>query len=328
MEVVTQRHLEWTDHTSSALSDPSASQWHNEWNAFRSPTEQTLDVFPHSLNDDSFGMIEHFNHNEQSPPKKLRGSFVRDTSIPVEHLLHEALWPDQQQSSGFHPERRPSLPRQEISLPTLGDAQTEKEALHDMTELNVSRSQAGVNPGNVKRKRGRPRLHPSPSDLNSTDTCYENLSESRIMQLEKNRLAAEKCRQKRKVYTAGLSADVSILATKNETLKAEVVALREDLLNLKNEILGHARCGSSIIDGYIAKSAGSQLNTEKEKHAFPRRDSGHGSSSGCSDGSQEEYTSGRELRASFMHGQSKFDVGPDPYDIFENFHDLVNTEEH
>jgi hypothetical protein len=71
MEVVTQRHLEWTDHTLSALSDPSASQWHDEWNAFRSPTEQTLDVFPHSLNDESFGMIEHFNHDEQNPPKSF-----------------------------------------------------------------------------------------------------------------------------------------------------------------------------------------------------------------------------------------------------------------
>ena len=328
MEVVTQHHLEWTNHTSSALSDSSASLWHIEWNAFRSPTEQTPDVSPHSLNDDVFGMIEHFHHNEQSPPKKLRGSFVRDTSIPVEHLLQEALWPDQQQPSGFHPERRPSLPRQEISLPTLGDAQTDKEALHDTTGLNVGRSQAGVNPGNVKRKRGRPRLHPSPSDLNSTDTCYENLSESRIMQLEKNRLAAEKCRQKRKAYTAGLSADVLILAEKNEALKTKVVALREDLLNLKDEILDHARCGSSIIDGYIAKFAGSQLNTEKGKHAFPRRDSGQGSSSGCSDSNQNAYTTGMELRASFMHGQSKFDVGPDSYDIFENFHDLVDTEDY
>ena len=328
MEVVTQSQLEWTDHTSSALSDPSASQWHDEWNAFRSPTEQTLDVFPHSLDNDSFGMIEHFDHNEQSTPKRLRESFVRDTSIPVEHLLHEALWPDQHQSGGFHPERRPSVPRQDISLPTLGDAQTDKEVLRDTTELNVSRLQAGVNPGNVKRKRGRPRLHPSPSDLNSTDTCYENLSESRIIQLEKNRLAAEKCRQKRKVYTAGLSADVSALATKNETLKAEVVALREELLNFKNEVLSHARCDSSIIDGYFAKPAGSQLIMEKEKHAFPRRDSDHGSSSSYSDGSQEEHTSGNALQAMFMPEHSKFNVGADSYAVFKNFHDLVNTEEH
>ncbi|KAG9196837.1 hypothetical protein G6514_003826 [Epicoccum nigrum] len=273
---------------SSALGEPSASQWHDEWNAFRSPTEQTLDAFPHSLNDDSFGMIEHFNHNEKTLPKRLQEPFVRDTSIPVEHLLHEALWPDQQQSGGFHPERRPSLPCQDISLPTLEDAQMGKEALQDTTELNVSQSQAGVNPGNVKRKRGRPRLHPSPPDLYSTGACYENLSESRIMQLEKNRLAAEKCRQKRKVYTAGLSAEVSVLSAKNETLKADVVSLREELLNLKNKILSHARCDSFIIDGYIAKSAGSQLNSEKEKYAFPRRDSGHGYSSGCSDGSPDE----------------------------------------
>lgn len=328
MEVVTKRHLAWTGHVSSTLSDPSASQWHDDWNTFRSPTEQTLDTFAHSLADDSFGMIEHFNHNEQSPPKRLRGSCVRDTSIPVEHLLHEALWPDQQQSGSFHPERRTSLPRQETSLPTSGDAQTDKDVLRDATEPNISRSQARANPGSVKRKRGRPRLHPLPSDLNSTDISYENLSESRIMQLEKNRLAAEKCRQKRKVYTAGLSAEVTVLSAKNEALKVDVVALREELLSLKNKILSHAGCGSFIIDRYIAKSAGSQLTTEKEAHALPRRDSGHESSPGHSDGSQEYYIPGSELRALFIQEQHKFDVGADSYAVFENFQDLVNTEEH
>ncbi|KAG9199701.1 hypothetical protein G6514_008256 [Epicoccum nigrum] len=328
MEVVTQRHLEWTEPTPSASSDPSASQWHDEWNAFRSATEQTLDVFPHSLEDDSFGMMEHFNNKEQNPSKRLRGSFDRDTSIPVEHLLHEALWPEQQQPGSFHQERRPSPSGQDTSLPMLGDAHTDKEALHYATELDTSRPQAHANPGIVKRKRGRPRLHPSPSDFKITDISYENLSASRIMQLEKNRLAAEKCRQKRKVYTAGLSAEMSALSTKNETLKADVVALREELLNLKNEILGHARCGSLIIDGYIAKSAGSQLTPEKEKHALPRRDSGQGSSSGRSDCNQEEHTPGSEFQTPVMHGQSKFDVGVDSYAVFENFHDLVNTEEH
>jgi len=92
--------------------------------------------------------------------------------------------------------------------------------------------------------------------------------------------------------------------------------------------LSHARCDSSIIDGYIAKSAGSQLNAEKGKNGFPRRDSGHGSSSGYSDGSQEDYTSGNELQALFMPEHSKFDVGADSYAVFENFRDLVHTEEH
>ncbi|KAF3001788.1 hypothetical protein E8E13_001687 [Curvularia kusanoi] len=334
MELVAQRHLEWTEQTPSAPKSHSPIHWHDDWNPFRSATEEALDLFPHSLSNSSLGMAEHFSHNEQNPPsKKLRGHFVRDTSVPVEHLLHEALWPEsrlegsQQSPDGFGQGHRPSLLRQELLKPMLADSQTDAEAPHSTAEANSSRSQPPVAPGTGKRKRGRPRLHPSPSDANGADVSYEDISESRIVQLEKNRLAAEKCRQKRKVYTAGLSAEVSILSTKNESLKAEEVALREELLSLKNEILGHARCGSSIIDGYIAKSAGSQLTAEKRNKALPRRDSGQEccSSGHSGESSPGDLTSGKDVQSLFLHEHSTLS---DSYGVFESFHDLVNAEEH
>ncbi|KAJ4390528.1 hypothetical protein N0V91_011407 [Didymella pomorum] len=99
--------------------------------------------------------------------------------------------------------------------------------------------------------------------------------EPRKSQLEKNRIAAEKSRQRRKEHTNGLTAEVSVLSTRNEALKAEESALREELLNLKNEILRHAGCASSIIDGYIARIAGSKLVEVVPEHALSRKDSGH-----------------------------------------------------
>lgn len=77
-----------------------------------------------------------------------------------------------------------------------------------------------------------------------------------MTQLEKNRAAADKCRRQRKEYTSKLLVQHSSLSARNETLKADVAELREQLLRLKHEVLQHAKCGSWMIDGYVTRIAG------------------------------------------------------------------------
>jgi hypothetical protein len=79
---------------------------------------------------------------------------------------------------------------------------------------------------------------------------------ARMTQLEKNRVAADKCRFQRKEYTSKLLVQHSNLSARNETLKANVAELREQVLRLKHEVLQHAKCGSWMIDGYITRIAG------------------------------------------------------------------------
>lgn len=76
-----------------------------------------------------------------------------------------------------------------------------------------------------------------------------------MTQLEKNRIAADKCRRQRKDYTSKLMAQHASMSAKNETLKAHVAELREQVLELKHEVLQHANCGSWMIDGYVARIA-------------------------------------------------------------------------
>lgn len=77
-----------------------------------------------------------------------------------------------------------------------------------------------------------------------------------MTQLEKNRIAADKCRRQRKEYTSQLMAQHTSVSARNETLKAKVAELREQLLGLKHEVLQHAKCGSWMIDGYVTRIAG------------------------------------------------------------------------
>lgn len=95
--------------------------------------------------------------------------------------------------------------------------------------------------------------------------------------LERNRLAASKCRQKKKEHTMLLESRYKEQADKKEELMAEIARLRSDLLGLKNEVLKHAQCGDEPIKLHLAQmvkkitynDAGSEEVTDTGDAASP-----------------------------------------------------------
>ncbi|KAJ5457829.1 hypothetical protein N7475_009217 [Penicillium sp. IBT 31633x] len=71
--------------------------------------------------------------------------------------------------------------------------------------------------------------------------------------LERNRLAASKCRQKKKEHTQKLEYDYKEQSDKKEQLVAEISRLRSEVLGLKNEVLKHAQCGDEPIKLHLAR---------------------------------------------------------------------------
>ncbi|KAI1420376.1 hypothetical protein F5Y12DRAFT_131528 [Xylaria sp. FL1777] len=72
---------------------------------------------------------------------------------------------------------------------------------------------------------------------------------------ERNRVAARKCRQKAKQNFAGLQRREKELSQQNKVLHSHVGGLRDEILDLKNEILRHSHCNSSVIQNYITNAA-------------------------------------------------------------------------
>ncbi|KAK4149231.1 Mis12-Mtw1 protein family-domain-containing protein [Chaetomidium leptoderma] len=60
--------------------------------------------------------------------------------------------------------------------------------------------------------------------------------------LERNRVAALKCRQRKKQWLANLQTKVEMFSTENETLSAQITQLREEVVNLKTLLLAHKDC--------------------------------------------------------------------------------------
>ncbi|KAI1739888.1 hypothetical protein F4680DRAFT_420455 [Xylaria scruposa] len=71
----------------------------------------------------------------------------------------------------------------------------------------------------------------------------------------RNRLAAAKCRKKAKRGVDDLQQKERDLLRENKMLNAEAGLLREEVLQLKSEILRHSHCDSDYIHHYIQKAA-------------------------------------------------------------------------
>ena len=56
------------------------------------------------------------------------------------------------------------------------------------------------------------------------------------------RVAALKCRQRKKQWLANLQSKVEMFSTENETLTAQIGQLREEVVNLKTLLLAHKDC--------------------------------------------------------------------------------------
>jgi hypothetical protein len=106
-----------------------------------------------------------------------------------------------------------------------------------------------------KRRRGRPKSQPPAMDQSA-------LTASRETHLEKNRVAAHKCRQRKKEFIQSLESRAQDGSIRNKQLKSQVDGLKEELLLLKNQLLGHANCGDINIDRYLKQSASNIINMD------------------------------------------------------------------
>ncbi|BCR85648.1 bZIP transcription factor atfA [Aspergillus chevalieri] len=82
-----------------------------------------------------------------------------------------------------------------------------------------------------------------------TDPKKMTDEEKRRNFLERNRVAALKCRQRKKQWLANLQNKVELFTTENDALTATVTQLREEIVNLKTLLLAHKDCPVSQAQG-------------------------------------------------------------------------------
>ena len=91
--------------------------------------------------------------------------------------------------------------------------------------------------------------------------------------LERNRVAALKCRLKKKEWTACLEEDARDLQQKRNALTQSVARMKDELLHLKGEILRHSGCNNPQIKAYLDLQA-SKLASTINTYSYHTTDSG------------------------------------------------------
>lgn len=200
-------------------------------------------------------------YGQVTPPEDLSPAEpprepLREGSIPLDELRNEALFPDHQMQAlqDYQPQvaqDEPASKRRRTSRQSSTKASAPPHTQQPQ--------QDGQPP---KRKRGRPKSTPQMVEHYTADGFPFQVSSARQSHLEKNRVAAHKCRQRKKEYINGLEARARDFSTKNKALKENVTMLREEVLSLKNEVLRHAGCGFWAVDEYLARCAGDLLGVD------------------------------------------------------------------
>jgi len=101
------------------------------------------------------------------------------------------------------------------------------------------------------------------------DTKKMTDEEKRRNFLERNRVAALKCRQRKKQWLANLQAKVEMYGTENDALNATVQQLREEIVSLKTLLLAHKDCPVARSNGVQLDIAGMASNEYGQMPVMP-----------------------------------------------------------
>ncbi|THY17324.1 hypothetical protein D6D01_07521 [Aureobasidium pullulans] len=124
---------------------------------------------------------------------------------------------------------------------------------------------------NKRQKTSMPSMDEDESDMDDMDmergpdNKKMTDEEKRKNFLERNRIAALKCRQRKKQWLANLQQKVEIFSTENDALAATVTQLREEIVGLKTLLLAHKECPVSQAQGI---SGMAMQNIAGDPHQF------------------------------------------------------------
>ena len=86
-----------------------------------------------------------------------------------------------------------------------------------------------------------------------SQVSYDNLSPERAKHLERNRVAANKCRLKKKREHEQIQNTLNNETARHTSLVSELTTLREEIWYLKNQIFDHAKCNDQRINLQLSK---------------------------------------------------------------------------
>ncbi|RKU44983.1 hypothetical protein DL546_007429 [Coniochaeta pulveracea] len=150
------------------------------------------------------------------------------------------------QTPSTTPELQPSTRR----TPSIkSERSSAKSTLDDLTDITPP------DPSPPKRRRTTKRT--------KKDAAANAEDDKRNKFLERNRIAASKCREKKKMFVSELEETKARLETQHSQLQMEYNGLLGEVSELKHTLMTHAKCDDPNIDSWIASEARKFVQTSQ-----------------------------------------------------------------
>ncbi|RAK75878.1 uncharacterized protein BO72DRAFT_155523 [Aspergillus fijiensis CBS 313.89] len=158
---------------------------------------------------------------------------------PKEPLIDPAMQPfAASPTSSYH------VPMHEITSRGSISDQSQRSSYGSISSISSSSSSSSTTGYYAQRRPSEPVFSPA-------HDAVEQQKRERF--LERNRVAANKCRRKKKEHTRQLESRCMEVTQANSRLDSEVSQLRSQILELKNELLRHSGCDDPAIKAHLAR---------------------------------------------------------------------------
>lgn len=97
----------------------------------------------------------------------------------------------------------------------------------------------------------------------------QRISPERAKHLERNRIAANKCRIKKKRENEQIQNTLHNESARRDSLMAEVTKLREQIWSLKNTVFVHAQCNDQHINEQLSCMSENLIGASPDQLQFP-----------------------------------------------------------
>ncbi|KAF9439093.1 hypothetical protein BGZ76_000055 [Entomortierella beljakovae] len=152
-------------------------------------------------------------------------------------------------------------------LSTISDIQSSNdnsESIDEFDQSSMTAKSKMATPGSRKSKNGNGKS----SSRKRTSIEEETPEMKRQKFLERNRMAASKCREKKRLQTLKTIEDADEITSRNQALHETLEELQEEVRVLKNQILSHRGCGCDVIQKFVQTSF--EFSTPTSTYAIPQ----------------------------------------------------------
>ncbi|GFP55766.1 transcription factor atf21 [Trichoderma asperellum] len=123
---------------------------------------------------------------------------------------------------------------------------------------SITVKQEPQEPQQQRQQQQRQRQSPPPPKRKPSrrgSTAKKEDVAQRTKNLERNRIAASKCRQKKKEWVVELEETKTSMELRHNTLRMEYFQLLDEVTSIKNQLMAHATCNDPNINFWIEKEA-------------------------------------------------------------------------